>query len=292
MDDARFSSASAEKRAEDLMDAFRDDDVRAIISTIGGLTSNQLLDKLDYEAIQANPTIFCGYSDMTNLHVALQYQANMVSFYGPAVITQFGEWPQPHSYTAEEFLGATQSTDPRVIEASEEWTDDKDNMDYVEGTDTGYHRDYQDNPGYQWLHHGEATGQLLGGCITSLMNLRGTTYWPDMKDSILVLETPEGANYWEGEDLGRVQSYLTNLRLDGTFDEANGVVFGRGFGYTDEEQEQLKAMVEEATDDYDMPVLYGADIGHTDPMTTVPLGAQASLISKKDEFKVHPGVTE
>jgi muramoyltetrapeptide carboxypeptidase len=167
MKDGRSSSASADKPAEDLIEAFLDDDVRAIISTIGGYTSNQLLDKLDYDAIRDNPTIFCGYSDMTNLHVALQSQAEMVSFYGPAVITQFGDWPKPHSYTAEEFFEATQSTDPRVIEASDEWKDDKDNMDYVEDTDTGCHLEYQDNPGYKWLHSGDAKGKLIGGCITS-----------------------------------------------------------------------------------------------------------------------------
>lgn len=292
MNDGRFSSASAEKRADDLMDAFLDDKVRAIISTIGGYTSNQLLDKLDYDAIQDNPTIFCGYSDMTNLQAAFQTHTDMVSFYGPAVITQFGEWPKPHSYTAEEFLKATTRPESRIIEPSQEWTDDKDNMDYVEGTDTGYHRDYEANPGYQWLHSGDAKGRLRGGCITSLMNLRGTAYWPDMKDSILILETPEGANYWEGEDLAKIQSYLTNLRLDDTFKAANGVVFGRGFGYDDEERDQLRTMVEEATAEYDMPVLYGADIGHTDPITTVPLGAKASLSSASNEFRLASGVSE
>ena len=144
MNEGRFSSAPAEERAEDLMEAFLDEKVGAIISTIGGCTSNQLLGRLDYDAIKNNPTIFCGYSDITNLHAAFQTQANMVSFYGPAVITQFGEWPKPHGYTSKEFLRATQQTEQHVVEPSEEWTDDKKNMDYVEGTDTGYHRDYQE----------------------------------------------------------------------------------------------------------------------------------------------------
>ncbi len=63
----RFDSSPVEARVSDLHDAFSDPDVKGILTTLGGYNSNQLLGRLDYGLIQANPKVFCGYSDITAL---------------------------------------------------------------------------------------------------------------------------------------------------------------------------------------------------------------------------------
>lgn len=280
------SSAPPQERARDLMDAFRNQQIRAAIATIGGTTANQILEYLDFQTLARHPTIFCGYSDMTNIHAALQSQANMISFYGPAVITQFGEWPEPPTYTANHFSQATGQPEPRgPIAPSPQWTQDK-NFDYLEQTDTGYERVYRANPGYRWLREGRARGVLLGGCLTSLMNLRGTQYMPDLEGALLVLETPEGEDYRKGVDLGRVEACLTNLRIDGTYSKISGLIVGRGFGYDRQERQLLRKLVGQATRDFDFPILCEVDVGHTDPVTTLPLGAQAELDSSRNRWAI------
>ena len=58
--------ASAKERADDIHEMFLDDEVKAVISTIGGDHSNQILKYLDFEIIKNNPKIFMGYSDISN----------------------------------------------------------------------------------------------------------------------------------------------------------------------------------------------------------------------------------
>jgi muramoyltetrapeptide carboxypeptidase len=56
-----FRSASIESRIEDLHDAFRDPEVKAVFAVIGGFNSNQLLKYINWDLIKNNPKIFCGY---------------------------------------------------------------------------------------------------------------------------------------------------------------------------------------------------------------------------------------
>jgi muramoyltetrapeptide carboxypeptidase LdcA involved in peptidoglycan recycling len=79
----RWVSAPAEARAEDIHQAFLDDEVAVVLAAIGGNHSNQLLPFLDYELIRSHPKVFQGYSDITVLHWAFLKHAHLSSFYGP-----------------------------------------------------------------------------------------------------------------------------------------------------------------------------------------------------------------
>ena len=117
------------QRCSEIHNAFLDPDVKAIICTIGGLSANELLPHLDYKLIRANPKIFCGYSDITVLHHAFFTQAGLQTFYGPAAITQLGEFPKPFEFTLSHFKNVLQTPGkpigalPRSIEWTEEFRD-------------------------------------------------------------------------------------------------------------------------------------------------------------------------
>ena len=85
-----FVSSSVKSRIEDLHDAFRDQNVKAIITVIGGFNSNQLLKYLDWNLIKNNPKIFCGYSDITALNNAIFANTGLISYSGPHYST-FGQ---------------------------------------------------------------------------------------------------------------------------------------------------------------------------------------------------------
>lgn len=278
-------SGTPEQRAKDVMDAFLDEEVKAILCTIGGLSCNALLRLLDYESISQHPKIFCGYSDITVLHYALGSRSKLVTFYGPAVLTQFGEFPKPLDYSVQYFFKALCSIEPvgRVL-PSEKWTEES--LDWSKKLDLTRARKLQDNEGYVWLKEGKVSAPIVGGCLHPMSRTRGTVFDADYRKKILLIETSEGEDFSKGSPLGKVDSYLQDLVNVGVFDKIKGLVFGRPYGYTTEQREQMKQIVLKHTQPYKFPVLYNLDIGHTDPIITIPLNAQVSLDSKKNLFSI------
>ncbi|MBU2101476.1 LD-carboxypeptidase, partial [Patescibacteria group bacterium] len=165
------------------------------------------------------------------------------------------------------------------------WTDEV--LDWFEKKDLERPRKMQDNNGWQWIKDGEATGPIMGGCITSIMHLRGTEYWPDFSGSILFWETPESSDdFTSGENPENIDSYLTDLELSGVFDSISGMIVGRPFGYAEDSEKKLIEIIENRTRKYTFPILYNVNIGHSDPMITVPIGVQAWINSKNNSFEI------
>lgn len=88
---SEFVWAHPELRARDLMDAFADESVDGVFCAIGGDDAIRMLPYVDLETLRAHPKIFMGYSDTTVNHFML-HRAGLVSFYGPSVLCEFGEY--------------------------------------------------------------------------------------------------------------------------------------------------------------------------------------------------------
>jgi muramoyltetrapeptide carboxypeptidase len=178
-------------RCSEVHSAFSDPDVKAIICTIGGLSANELLPHLDYDLIRNNPKIFCGYSDITILHNALFTQCGLRTFYGPAVIPEFGEASGPIKFTAEHFFTMMMDrAEKQSIPQSATHIMDFKNWLSADEADTP--RTLIPAPGWKWLKSGKLQGELFGGCLPSLVQLCGTKYLPDYTGRILLVELPEG----------------------------------------------------------------------------------------------------
>ena len=87
--------------------------------------------------------------------------------------------------------------------------------------------------------------------------------------------------------LNKVDAYFTDLKLSGVFDQIKGLIVGRPFRYNKEQVRKFKEVILENTKDCDFPILYGADIGHTNPIITIPLGAEVKIDSEKDIFSIN-----
>jgi len=85
-------------RAEDLMWAFENQNVRAIIANIGGNDSERLLPFLDPQVILRNPKILCGYSDVLALHLYC-HRLGLSTFYGDNLLTVVAEAGGWHPYS-------------------------------------------------------------------------------------------------------------------------------------------------------------------------------------------------
>ncbi len=99
-----YVSDTPENRAADIHAMFLDPEVTAIIASIGGDHSCHLLPLLDFDLIAAHPKIFMGYSDITVLNVAISAQTGLVTFNGPALMTDFAEYPAMLEYTESYFF--------------------------------------------------------------------------------------------------------------------------------------------------------------------------------------------
>src|SRR5947209_12266443 len=98
VDDARLAG-SGPHRARIFEELIRDPSVGAIFTTYGGLNTNDMLAHVSWETVRSNPTIVVGYSDASALLVAIQAMTGLVTYQGPALLSQFGELPEPFAYT-------------------------------------------------------------------------------------------------------------------------------------------------------------------------------------------------
>ena len=275
-----FVSGTAAERTADLHELFSDPDVTAIIASVGGDHSCHLLPHLDFELIGRNPKIFMGYSDITVLNVAIWRRTGLVTFNGPAMMTDFAEYPTPYDYTIRYFDRAVCSGSAiGRIEPATRWTEEL--LDWRTKADLTRARRLSDASGWTWLRGGVAEGELVGGCIESLQHLRGTGFWPDFEGRILFLETSE-----EKPSPSRVDGILMDYENMGVLGQISGLLVGRPMYYSDTEKAALREIVQRRTADYSFPIVTDMDFGHTAPQFTLPVGCAGRLDSDARTFEV------
>lgn len=263
-----------EERAKDLMDAFKDKNVKAIISMIGGEETIRLIPYIDYEIIKDNPKIFMGYSDTTVNHF-MMYKAGVTSYYGPAILSEFAENGKMFEYT-EKYIWETLFNDEDiVVESSREWTNDR--IDWTDKEKSNVFRKMnKEEHGYEVLQgNGIFEGELLGGCLDVIRMIVGTDIWPksdEWKNKILFIETSE-----EKPTPDQVKYALRNLVALGVISNIKGIIVGKPKGemYYEEYKSVLKKVICEEAGRKDLPILYNVNFGHSAPMCILPYGVKA-----------------
>src|ERR687889_459430 len=258
----RFDSSPVEARVSDLHETFADPEVKGMLTTLGGYNSNQLLGYLDYDLIQSNPRIFCGFSDITALATAIYARTGLVTYSGPH-FTTFG-MKRGIDYTREYFERCLMREEPFEVLPADHWSDDL----WYEDQEN---RNFVPNPGYEVMYEGEAEGRLLGGNLGTLCLLFGTPYMPDLEDIILLLEDDEEEN---PVDFDR---HLQSLIHQPGFEGVRAVVIGKFQRASNVDPDTLKAIVESKRELASIPIVAGASFGHTTPQFTFPIGGHGSL---------------
>jgi muramoyltetrapeptide carboxypeptidase len=242
-----FAGTDAD-RASDLNTLFRDSSVRMIFAR-GGWGSARVLPLLDYEAIRSNPKVLLGYSDATALLTGVHAKTGLVTFHGPSPL---------NSFSAEYFR--------RIVMNGEQVT-------MINPTDITEDTLVQTENRVQTINSGKATGRILGGNLTVLTTIMGSTYLPDWDNSILFLEDVNEAVY-------RVDRMLTELSLAGVLSKLKGFVFGR---CTDCKPDNsygsltLEQVLAEHIEPLGIPAFTGSMIGHIKQQFTIPLGIDVEI---------------
>jgi len=275
------SAGPAAARAAELNGFLRDDRVRAVVCAIGGYTANGVLPHLDYGAFAADPKPVVGYSDITALLLGLHARTGVVTFHGPTLMPELGEYPDVLDYTAVSLLGALTGTSPGgALAPPQRWTQefllwDKEDV---------RPRETMPHPGWEWLAGGTGEGPLLGGNLETVCALLGTPYLPSFDGAVLFWETCESSP-------GLLERGLTQLDAAGVTARLAGMVVGRSFRAPDGFEKHLRSVVAERYGGLGVPLLAGVDLGHTDPMLTLPVGVPARLDAAAATFALTgPGV--
>jgi muramoyltetrapeptide carboxypeptidase LdcA involved in peptidoglycan recycling len=280
-----FVSDHPEHRVSDFHDLFADPSVRLVLAAIGGDHSCHLLPLLDFELIRNNPKPLVGFSDVTVLNVAIWQAAGLVTFNGPALLTDFAEHPEMLAYTRDWFSRAVAGAGAigRITPAPA-WTEET--PDWAAKSDLERPRVMQPSNGWTWLKGGSGEGMLIGGCLESLQHLRGTRFWPDWHEAILFFETSE-----ERPSPATVDGILMDYENMGVFEDLRGMLVGRPMRYSDAQKAQLREVILDRTRRYDFPIVTDMDFGHTSPQFTIPIGCRARIDSPLQIFEIlEPGV--
>ena len=272
---SKFVYEHPEARAQDLMDAFKDESIKGIFCAIGGDDTIRLLPYIDYDVIKNNPKVFMGYSDTTVNHLMMN-KAELVSFYGPTIMCEFGEYVKMFDYTKQAVENVLfNDCENYEIKSSEVWSNDF--VSWKEENINTAKKLRPEEHGYEILQgSGIVTGQLLGGCIDVFPMVIGTEIWPtkeEWKDKILLLETSEDKPSPE-----LVTYYLRNLGAQGIFDVIKGIIVGKPQDekYYEEYKEVYKRVMKEYNCEK-LPILYNINIGHACPTGILPLGTNIEI---------------
>lgn len=284
-----FVYENPKARAEDLMAAFRDSSIKAIISNIGGSESIRLLPYIDFNVIRDNPKIFMGYSDATITHLFC-LKAGLSSFYGPAILTEFAENGEMHDHTVNSIKRTLMSSEPiGEIFPSPEWTSER--VPWENGY-TEEKRKMHPDRGYELLSgSGKVQGRLIGGCIEVLEFAKGTEIWPKQElwdGAILFFETSEDHPYPD-----YIVYWLRNYAAQGILQRAAGMIFAKPKDekYYEEYKDAILTVLREYNLEQ-LPILYNLGFGHTDPMFVVPYGALAEIDCERKAFAILEGGVE
>lgn len=182
----RYLAGSDQDRAKVVNDLFSDTRIKGIISARGGFGAMRMLEYLDWDKIQGNPTLFMGFSDASALINILVQKGGIPAIHGPNLVSL----AKAEQVTLDGFYRAV--------------TGQLNEISIEEG---------------KWLVAGKGSGLLKGGNLATLVHMIGTQFTPEFHNGILFIEDI-------GEPAYKIDRMLSQMKMAGLFDHIRGVVAG------------------------------------------------------------------
>lgn len=255
-----FMGGRPEDRANDLMEMFLDDTISGIFITGGGRTANHLLPLLNFDEIRKHPKMFMALSNSSIIANAITAKSGIITFHGPTGYLFGEEGITP--FTEEHMIKVIFSNEPI-------------------GTIESYSKSRLLKKGT-----GIVKGRLYGGHLLTNRSLLGTPYAPDWEGSILFIEECF-------QELHDFDDSLMHYKLSGVFEKISALIVGTPMGVEEKSYpavENIQDIILRICKDYDFPILYGLDIGHTPNKVTLPIGAMAELDRQSGVLRINESV--
>ena len=240
-----YLAGSPRRRAEELHEAFADEEAAAVLPVRGGYGLTTVLPLLDADLIRARPKILVGCSDLTALLQWMLCEVGMTCFHGP-MVAGLGRGDDPEGAARLRSLLESADKPAELRSAAAE--------------------------AQQWcIAPGTARGRAVGGSLSLVAALCGTPSALDTRGAVLFLEDV-------GERPYRIDRLLTQLQQCGLFENAEAVVLGDFVG-CDEPGGKVswRDAVDRVFRNLPLPVLAGLPFGHGRPNMAIPLGVQVQV---------------
>lgn len=272
-----YRSGSIKERAEELNQLIRNPEVKCIMSTIGGMNSNSIVPYIDYEAFKRNPKIIIGYSDVTAILLAIYSQTGISTYYGPALVASFGEFPPFVDLTYDYFKDVIIDSTiiPYIFEAPTFWADE-----YIDWETQDRSKEKRKNQMIT-VYDGIVRGRVIGGNLDTIQGIWGSKYMPEIKDGdILFIEDAL-------KDAATIERSFSLLKVNGVFDRISGIILGKHQVFDDSGTGRKPyEILLEVLGDKKIPFLADFDCCHTHPMMTLPIGCYIELDATKKKVKI------
>lgn len=227
-------------RGRDLMWAFTDPHVHAVWALRGGYGTMRLHDVVDFDVIANAHRSYIGFSDNTYIHLML-YGRGVVSYHGP--------------HPGAEFPAETEAAFLRVLFSAD-------------STGALPVADCDVQP--ETLRAGVVEGRLVGGNLSLLAAACGTPAQPRTENSILFVEDV-------GEPAYRIDRCFMQLEMAGVMRGVTGIAFGRFTEVPDDGEAEVRELLGQLAERYQVPAVCNLPFGHVDYNWTIPLGVRALL---------------
>jgi len=226
-----------------------------VLAVRGGYGAVRILHGLDYDGLQRRltdqPIAFVGHSDFTAIQLALLARAGLKTFGGPMLMGDFGAESLSEPMRQHFWEALTKPTFTLTSAVPQVQTVD-------------------------------VSGTLWGGNLAVVASLVGTPYMPPVEGGILFVEDVN-------EQPFRLERTLYQLHLAGILERQQALVLGDFSGGKPFEYDNgydLNAMIEHMRSVVGIPVVTGLQFGHIPNLVTLPVGADAHLVSNAHGFKL------
>jgi muramoyltetrapeptide carboxypeptidase len=229
-----------------------DDSIKAIICARGGYGTVRMIDRLDFSRFNHNPKWIIGYSDVTVLHNHIHTHTNVCSLHATMPINM--QQPALSDTSINQLYNSLFGISVETI-----------------------------IPPHPLNKYGHAKGQLVGGNLSVLFSLLGSTSDTDTAGKILFIEDLDEYLYHIDRMMQALKragklSNLAGLVVGGMSDMRDNVI---PFGKTAEE------IIREAIGDFDYPVCFNYPAGHLPVNYPLHIGMIYELTSRNHAFQLH-----
>lgn len=256
-------AGSDEARARELMDAFRDDRIDAVLCSRGGYGTMRILPLLDFDLVRDHPKIFMGYSDITTLHVNFHQKAGLVTFHGPSLEGVGSDTPDAEKGKPDPTNLARAL---KLLSSADAW---------------GEIRNPPEGMLVRTVRPGKASGLTIGGNLSMMTHTLGSPYEVDTRKRILFFEDVYISEYL-------VEYELQAFELAGKLQAAAGIAVGQfsKFHKREEATPSLEEILADHMGRLKAPSVTGLTLGHGRWNHPVPVGVEATLDADRPSFTI------
>lgn len=239
------------ERANDFQKVLDDPKIKAIWCARGGYGSVRILDRMNFKKFKQNPKWIIGYSDVTAIH---SHVHNM------GIQTIHGMMGTSFDFDPEKNVESVESLRRALF-----------------GEEMSY-----DIKTSKYNKKGKATGQLVGGNLTILLTMLGSSSQLDTKGKVLFIEEI-------GEYKYHIDRMLQSLKRAGYFDDLEGLIIGDMSNIkknTTKWGSSIEQLILDAVEEYKFPVFFGFPAGHEIDNRALLLGRELIIYSKSDKTHI------